>query len=28
VLVLAIAGRLIYELYVGPVPEYRLQEAG
>lgn len=27
VLVLAIAGRLIYELYVGPVPEYRLQEA-
>lgn len=26
-LVLGIAGRLVYELYVAPVPEYRLEEA-
>ena len=26
-LVLAIAGRLVYELYVAPTPEYRLEEA-
>lgn len=26
--VLAIAGRLVYDLYVGPQPEYRLEEVG
>jgi uncharacterized membrane protein YfcA len=26
-LVLAMAGRLVYELYVAPKPEYRLEEA-
>ena len=26
-LVLGIAGRLVYELYVAPTPEYRLEEA-